>query len=267
MRLPTPEQMVASVAGLLIIASLVWWWLLDVPTATQDIPSWKGDAVLLQRAVTPQFGDFSRDYNVNESDPFVPFIQRGPQIDRIHRMQNTSPRPPKNGHRPEPPPKPIAKPQLVWTQPKFTSASAPVCVGEIACDAGQVVMVHMPGGTAVWRLTVGDKVPPDADTAAQWTLEAVIDNNLARFKDPSGVDQDLPIGGPLPDPPPAAGDAETSPKKPQNGVMNNGGDQQGPGEGQGQGNGNQGQKPRRPRRGLPPGMLVPGPQKGQIQGN
>ncbi len=265
--LPTPEQLLAGLAGLLVLAGLAWWSLLSLPTAPHDLPSWKGQPVNLARAVAPQIGDFERDYAVNPEDPFVPYLQRENDVRIAMQPKNSAPPVPVNPNQPTRPPTPPEPPVIHWSKPSFTATGAPICVGEILCDAGQVVMVRMHGSQEIIRLNIGDSVPANAASSDQWTLESVIDNNLARFKHDGAV-EDLPIGGPLPDPPPSspAPSGDAGHKANANANANGSGNGQAQGQGgaylnQGAGGqggqGGGGNKPRRPRPQLIPGMVPP----------
>lgn len=197
------EVVIAIVALVAVVMASAW-----LATAGEQIvpvtpPRYDGPPVQILRASVPDVGDFQRDYNVNKNDPFVPFAQREEQRNVIeqrirdhhwHHVQTgvvvSTPTP--------------ARPPFLVQQDGLKPPTAPVCIGFIAVDQTQALLVHFGDQGPLIAVHVGDRLPPGETADKQWTLVSIVNDSQAEFLDPAGHSVLLPIGGPPGEPPPAA---------------------------------------------------------------
>jgi hypothetical protein len=180
-----------------------------------DAPTWAGKAVEQVSAAVPELAPFQREFNASKEDPFVNQDIRKVEINR-------PPRGPRNPTAPWHPPtvdtQPVVQPPptLVWPA-AVGHLVGPSCVGVITTSQGSLLLVKLPGVDDLVPMTVGESVPKDAPADKQWILLEV-QEGAARFKDPTGTDETLPIGQAPIDPPP----------KPPEDLKNKPGDAHGP---------------------------------------
>ena len=188
------QPMVALAAGGVLLASVAWWAFSSPEIVDPGRPSWKGADISNLVASVPKIDVFTSFY-VNDDNPFVPYNLRLAE----RGMLNPSRKPVK----PEPtipvtiakikPPRPpvdvVEQPRAKLVLPKLSPApaDAPVVFGFVGAGNDQALLVRMPDAEVSIRMAPGEK-------AAEWTLVAIDNNNLATFLDPRGVEHRYTIG-------------------------------------------------------------------------
>lgn len=214
-RLP-PEPLIAVGAVVLVGAAGLWWALTDEPVAPKPAPTIAAAPVETITATLPAVGEFEREFHSNDYNPFVPLVQR--VVDA--RIANDGRRRP---HRPtQPPPvvESVPVPELRLPPARSRLAGAPECIGLVSSTHGDTVLVRVAGVAGTIPLSVGGQVPADAPADQRWTLVGLEPGGVARFRDPSGMEQLFPIGT-SPDKPTARREP-TAPAQPGNGQPANG---------------------------------------------
>lgn len=206
MNLPRLVAFLSIIAALLTIA-----WVL---THLEDEsgfgpPRTKDTALPAYAAAIPRIGDFKKEFNINEVNPFVPFAVSQRAEEEIKALSRPKPPPPVI-----PLPPPPAGPVIVEEPKKpqypplsVQAAGAPECLGVVRKGDRAVLIVSLPGEPKV-ILEVGEEV-------TGWKLQA-IGVGVASFSDPAGATHELPIGSIATpesigsEPPPAALPSPTS---------------------------------------------------------
>ncbi len=190
-----PERPVAFAALALLGLAAGYWLLSGVAAIDPGLPSYKAGAVVRLEAAVPEIAAFDK-FHVNELNPFVPLQERmdeegaSPHGHRTPRGIAVTPQPPPVTRIPVKDPVKVSEPpRPAWAPPRVTAApaNAPECVGLLAPDGKEVLMVRGAGDTAVSTISVGESV-------GGWKLVAIENGNQARFADPAGVEQVFPIG-------------------------------------------------------------------------
>lgn len=184
MNLPRLVAFLSIIVALLTIA-----WVL---THLEDEsgfgpPRTKDTALPAYAAAIPRIGDFKKEFNINEVNPFVPFAVSQRAEEEIKAQSRPKPSPPVI-----PLPPPPAGPVIVEEakKPQFPPFSvqtvgAPECLGVLRRGDTAVLVLNLPGQPKS-NLQVGEEV-------AGWRLLA-IGVGSARFSDPTGAIHELPVG-------------------------------------------------------------------------
>jgi hypothetical protein len=188
-RIPV-EPIVAAVALAVALFAVVWWLASAEEVAAPSRPTYRGDAVKVLTAALPAIGDFDRDYNVNDENPFVPYDKRVLESKQIKINRTAKPTPTSKPPQVEE----VHVPELKFPAAASRRADAPDCIGVVASGAGEVLLVRMPGSDETISVAAGEPVPKDAPADRQWTLVALEPGGVARFRDPSGAEQLFMIG-------------------------------------------------------------------------
>ncbi len=191
-------QAMTAGAALLLMAGAVTWWLLDEQVVVPlGIPTYSGDPVEVKTAVVPAIGDFESEFNVNAFNPFIPKQQRDIEAVEIKNK--------KNGKKPVDPISPklpkieeVPIPKLNFPALAPRRKNAPECIGIISSEHGDMLIAHMPGAVETTPIEVGKSLSETGDSTRQWTLIALEQGNVARFRDPAGVEQLFAIGATTP---------------------------------------------------------------------
>ena len=189
------SRIAAVLALLLLLASVAWLLISNPQVADPGVPTFSGGPLRRLEAAAPHVGNFELFY-VNHENPFIPYGLRVKER-IVYDPRPVRPIPPTvvatNKPNPFPPTrqpvivnepvrKPLALPKLGQTGP-----NAPVCIGLVAVNGHESLIVRMPGDSVGQSINVGDKI-------GGWTLLGIDGGNLARFKDPEGAQQVYPIG-------------------------------------------------------------------------
>jgi hypothetical protein len=164
------------------VASLAWWAFGAAEVAEPGPPTGALGPVIASEAHLPAIGEVTR-YDVNEANPFAPSWTRARVKDERLSERDGDPAAHGGGaqhvveERPLPPPQPLSR-------------AAFGCIGVIAANGHETLVVRLPGG-ATRAIVVGEAVPA---AAGGWVLEALEPGGIARFRDPAGAVEQLRVG-------------------------------------------------------------------------
>ncbi len=147
--------------------------------------SYRGDTPHQLTARLAPIGEFDREVEGDERNPFVPY-----QLRLAHQESHDDAR--GDGQAAPTPmstrqPQPLAEaPPWQLPSPTLQRSRGPRCFGMIEAPRGRSVLVRMPGSDATHRLEVGGSMREIGGSAAVWTLIGIERAGQARFRDPSG---------------------------------------------------------------------------------
>lgn len=184
MRRGTWEPFAALFAVIVLGGVAAWWWLTVLEPPRAPVPGYRGAPFVPISAAMPQIRDF-KDFNVNNDNPFVPWREREVEKRRLQQPTTVSVKP----VRPPPIIKVTQPPVLNLPKVQQGGGDAPKVGGFTRKSDGVVaVLVSLPGETRSRLMNPGEK-------AGRWTFVAVEDGNVALFRDETGREYRLVIGG------------------------------------------------------------------------
>lgn len=176
---------VAALTGALVLGGVgAWWWLTVLEPPRAPVPGHRGAPFEPISAVMPQIREF-KEFNVNNDNPFVSWRERLAEKERIEQPTRVVVKPPR------PPPKIEVTQPPVLNLPKVKQGGgdAPKVGGfSRKPDGVFMVQVSLPGEGRSRLMSPGEK-------AGRWTFITVEDGNIALFKDETGREFRLVIGG------------------------------------------------------------------------
>lgn len=177
---------VAALTGMLVLGGVgAWWWLTVLEPPRAPVPGHRGAPFEPISAAMPQIREF-KEFNVNNDNPFVSWREREVEKRRLQAPANVTVIKP-----PRPPPKIEVTQPPVLNLPKVKrgGGDAPKVGGFSRKSDGVIaVLVSLPGEATSRLMNPGEQ-------AGRWTFVTVEDGNVALFKDETGREYRLVIGG------------------------------------------------------------------------
>lgn len=176
---------IAAVTGVLVLGGVgVWWWLTVLEPPRAPVPGHRGAPFEPISAAMPQIRDF-KDFNINNDNPFVSWRERLAEKERIEQPTKVAVKP----VRPPPIIKVTQPPILNLPKIQQGGGDAPKVGGFSRKSDGVIaVLVSLPGEARSRLMNPGEQ-------AGRWTFITVEDGNVALFKDETGREYRLVIGG------------------------------------------------------------------------
>ncbi|MBA2482184.1 MAG: hypothetical protein H0V44_16100 [Planctomycetes bacterium] len=187
-------MLAAFVGAIALVAAATWWLLSDEAVWPGEVPTTSGKPVQRLLAVLPVIGDFDREFNVNDDNPFLPMKvrQRESALRKIKRLQPNSKEPTRPVVVTE-----VAIPTLQLPAAAARRKNAPECFGVIGSNRGMMVLARMPGSKDTRQLEVGQSIAETENANRIWIFIGMDSPNMARFRDPSGEEQIFRVGSAL----------------------------------------------------------------------
>ena len=182
-----PPRLVAVACVLLVVLALLGRLLSNPVMEEPGPPAQAGTKIAFLAAQVAAIGDFDREFNVNLENPFVPVQARRDEKEAISaptvKVTKALPKPG--------PPVVVETPRLVLPPAKPLDLARPECLGVISHGRSgrEVLIVRMPGGTEQ-QLERGSRIE-------EWELLSIAAGG-ARFRDPKGVEHEVPFVAPTP---------------------------------------------------------------------
>jgi len=182
-----PPRLVAVACLLLVLLAFIGRILSNPEVDQPGVPSLAGTKIAYLAAQVPPIGDFDREFNVNLENPFVAIQARRDEKKAINEPKVAAPK-----NLPTPgPPVVVEAPRLVLPRAKAIDFDRPECLGVISHGRSgrEVLIARLPGGEEQ-QLERGARL-------GEWELIDLLPRG-ARFRDPKGVEQDVPFVAPSP---------------------------------------------------------------------
>lgn len=178
------EPVSAVVAIALLGGVGAWWWLTVLEPPRAPVPGYRGAPFILLSAEMPKIRDFP-EFNVNNDNPFVPWREREVEKRRLQQPTATV------IVKPRPPPVIEVTTAPILKLPKIQpgGGDAPRVAGfSRKSDGVSAALVDLPG-------EAGPRLMQPGEQAGRWTFIGVEDGNVALFRDETGREYRLVIGG------------------------------------------------------------------------
>ncbi|MBA3707844.1 MAG: hypothetical protein H0W83_03365, partial [Planctomycetes bacterium] len=164
---PNPASLSAFICLFGVLIAATWWLLSDEPVWPYEKPTYAGKPVQRLVAAMPPIGDFDREFNVNDLNPFLPEAER--QQERAARQIKKTAKPIKTST----PPSQVSDvviPTLRLPAAAPRRKNAPECFGVIGSSNGMTILARMPGSQETHKLEQGQAIAETGNPARTWTF-------------------------------------------------------------------------------------------------